>query len=268
MGIFYSEYIWGSNYVTIEYNYIHNVLNQTSDSGAIYGGRNPAGHGTVIRYNIIDSTGNPKKGFYAVGIYLDDWMAGQEIYGNIIYGVTADNVFVNGGRENKIHDNVFIMPEYLDRSIIQIGQNGYDHVEGKTEDFTLPWDVSGSEEVMIAELVPFRSELWASRFPVLARVKYGADLTPYLNDPDCIIYPAYNEVYDNTIIAPKDVIDNVPADELEVYSEYASKFSEIEASEKLTFDENPYFVNPAVGNYTVKDGADIFDCQFEKIGRY
>ena len=266
IGIFYSEYIWGSNDFIIEYNYIHDVLTQTSDSGAIYGGRNPAGHGTVIRYNIIDTTGNPKKGHHAVGIYLDDLMSGQEIYGNIIYGVTADYIFVNGGRENNIHDNIFIVPEYHGRGMIQIGQGQYSNVENMTESFTKP--LTYWEELMICELVPFRSELWASRFPTLAKVTYGEDMAPYKDDINCLMNPSYNVVKDNAIFASKEALNRSNTAERERYAERVKLFSELEPCETYNFSENPYFVDPTHGEYTLVEGADIADNHFAKIGRY
>ncbi|MBQ1503515.1 MAG: hypothetical protein IIZ35_05870, partial [Clostridia bacterium] len=35
-----------------------------------------------------------------------------------------------------------------------------------------------------------------------------------------------------------------------------------------TLEENPLFVNPAAGDYRVKDGAGFDGFEFEKIGRY
>ena len=33
-------------------------------------------------------------------------------------------------------------------------------------------------------------------------------------------------------------------------------------------DENPFFVNPTIGDYRIKEGADCPDFPFEEIGRY
>ena len=266
IGIIYSEYIWASNDFVIEYNYIHDVLTQTSDSGAIYGGRNGAGNGTVIRYNIIDTTGNPVLGHFAVGIYLDDIMSGQEIYGNIIYGVTSDYIFVNGGRENKIHDNIMIVPEFYDKAMIQINQSQYTKVEGLTEGFTKP--LTEWEELMIVELVPFRNEVWASRFPTLAKLTYGSDMAKYKDDINCLMNPSYNVVKDNVIFATDEVLKTSKVEEREQYAERVKLFSELEPCKTYSYAENPYFVNPTIGDYTMSGGADIADNHFAKIGRY
>ena len=260
--IFYSEYIWASNYITIEYNYIHDVATQTSDAGAIYGGRNPAGHGTVIRYNIISDIGRRDNGHNSLGIYFDDGMAGQEVYGNIFYNTANHGVFVNSGRENSVHDNIFISK--FDAEVIQVQIGDWDI---DPEDTHLPID---TEWVMIMELVPFRNELWAKTFPTLAKVLYDVnnpDPSPYLNNPDYLRYPSYNSVYDNVVITTQKRIDKKEG--LYFYTDSAVKFATvIEDFTTYNLDTNPGFEEPATGNYSIKDGTDLFDIQFDKIGRY
>jgi len=266
IAIFYSEYIWASNYITIEYNYIHNVVTQSSDSGAIYGGRNLAGHGTVIRYNLICNVGKRDEGHNALGIYLDDQMSGQEIYGNIFYNMANHSVFVNGGRENKIHDNLMIATTDSEKTEILIGQTHFDYQEGMTDGFTT--SITDTEHIMIMELVPFRNELWASRFPNLAKVVYDVnDMAPYVDDPYCPLNPALNEVYDNVIIATEKRIEGGSL--LEEYSERAERFAaRLEDSKVISTSENPFFTNPALGDYSLRDDADFIDIPYEMIGRY
>ena len=33
-------------------------------------------------------------------------------------------------------------------------------------------------------------------------------------------------------------------------------------------DENPFFVNPSIGDYRIREGVDFYDIPFAKIGRY
>ena len=260
--IFYSEYIWASNYITIEYNYIHDVGIQTSDAGAIYGGRNPAGHGTVIRYNIVADVGRRNNNHNSLGIYLDDGMAGQEIYGNIFYNTANHSVFVNSGRENSIHDNIMISTFDEEITQVNIGDWNID-----PEDKHLPID---TEWVMILELVPFRNELWSEKFPTLAKVLYDAtnpDPSPYVDNPDYLRYPAYNSVYDNTVITTQKRIDN--KDGLSIYTDSAVKFATvIEDFTTYNLETNPGFAEPATGNYTITEGSSLCKIPFDKIGRY
>ncbi|MBQ6789403.1 MAG: S-layer homology domain-containing protein [Clostridia bacterium] len=268
MGIYYSEYIQASNYITIEYNYIHNVVTQTNDSGAIYGGRNLAGHGSVVRYNLISNIGDADEGYNPIAIYLDDYMSGQEVYGNIIFSSAGGNsIFMHGGRENKIHDNIFItLKGSAWQSDVRLNSEDHEIMADRTEDFTKP--IGDHEHLMILELVPFRSEIWAQHFPTLAKCKYDKQepMASIKDDIDFIINSSYNEVYDNHSFTS----------DVGLKSEYLTEFSDnvrkhatrIEENKKYTLEENPYFVDPTHGDYTVKDGAGILDIQYEKIGRY
>ena len=42
----------------------------------------------------------------------------------------------------------------------------------------------------------------------------------------------------------------------------------IENNVGYTVEENPMFVNPTAGNYSLREGADFPDYHFEMIGRY
>ncbi len=268
MGIFYSEYIWASNYITIEYNYLHNVVTQTNDSGAIYGGRNLAGHGSVVRYNLISNIGDADEGYNPLAIYLDDYMSGQEVYGNLIFSSASGNsIFMHGGRENKIHDNIFITLNGNEwQSDVILNSEDHEICQNNTDDFTKP--IGDHEHLMILETVPFRSEIWAQHFPTLAKCKYDKyePMASIKDDIDFIINSSYNEAYNNHSFTTDKGLK----------SEYLTSFSDnvrkhatkIEENKKYTLDENPYFVDPTHGDYSIKDGAGILDIQFEKIGRY
>lgn len=107
----------GNDHV-IEYNHIHDVNQETQDSGVIYGcARDWTKRGTVIRFNYIhDSGGYGRKNakdpwqrpFYTWGIYLDDWTSGTEVYGNIVARTTRGGVLIHGGRDNIIENNIIL----------------------------------------------------------------------------------------------------------------------------------------------------------------
>ena len=52
------------------------------------------------------------------------------------------------------------------------------------------------------------------------------------------------------------------------YEELIAKYSTIEDNVSYTLEENPIFVNPTLGDYRIREGADFPDIEFEKIGRY
>ncbi|MBR7033229.1 MAG: right-handed parallel beta-helix repeat-containing protein, partial [Clostridia bacterium] len=261
----YSESVWPSNYVTVEYNYIHSVVTQSTDFGAIYAGRNLAGHGCVVRYNIVADVGNRLEQHNSLGLYLDDSESGQEVYGNIFFNTANHAIFTNGGRENKIYNNVIIEPDQNTGSEIHLGDSMYSSIKGATEDFTKP--IAEDERITILELVPFRNELWASAFPTLAAYKYDlSDMAPYADDPDCPINPSYDEVYGNVIVATE---EHIGEGVLDTYAERVVTFgTRVENSTVYPIEENPFFADPTRGDYRIDSEKAGFEIPYELIGRY
>ncbi|MBR6290903.1 MAG: hypothetical protein IKR53_05615, partial [Clostridia bacterium] len=207
----------------------------------------------------------PEEGHRPVGIYLDDAMSGQKVYGNIIYETGNNSLFISGGRENKIHDNIIISTEEENKWEILFGQLHYDHLAEISDNFTKP--ITEDEVFMILELVPFRNELWASRFPLLARVKYDLEnMAPYVDDPDCVINPSYDEIYGNVIIVPQCRIDEGGSERID--DRVRTFASRLEESRHVPLTENPFFVDPTAGDYRLRDDADFIPIPVEQIGRY
>jgi len=104
----HSAILFTGNDHVIEFNEIFKVCTETDDAGAIYTGRDWTMRGTHIRYNFIhDLVSLFKKGIRASGIYLDDTASGTSVYGNIFYRA-EQAVFIGGGRDNIIKNNIFI----------------------------------------------------------------------------------------------------------------------------------------------------------------
>ena len=117
MGIF-----GGGSLHVIEYNRIRHCNLRTCDTGGIYicgasSGWTPKG--TIVRHNFITDTlgyGPVKyKGkeiwvspHYAWGIYLDDGYSGAHVYGNVVARAPNDGIFIHGGRENVIENNIIV----------------------------------------------------------------------------------------------------------------------------------------------------------------
>lgn len=90
----------------IEYNEIFDVVKETGDAGAIYSGRDYTWRGTVVRYNFIHHLLGPGL-FGVMGVYLDDFMSGTIVHGNIFHRA-GRAVFLGGGRDNLVENNVFV----------------------------------------------------------------------------------------------------------------------------------------------------------------
>lgn len=89
----------------IEYNHIHHVCQESGDVGAFYMGRDWSECGNVLRYNFFHHTQGIGMGSMAV--YLDDCASSTTIFGNIFYQCTRA-VFIGGGRNNRVENNIFI----------------------------------------------------------------------------------------------------------------------------------------------------------------
>ncbi|KAK43604.1 hypothetical protein BG58_31580 [Caballeronia jiangsuensis] len=90
---------------TLASNEIYNVVQDSSDAGAVYMGQDWTQRGNVIRDNHLHDIGTPSRDVR--GVYLDDQISGTYVLANEFVRVTHA-VFVGGGRDNVISDNVFI----------------------------------------------------------------------------------------------------------------------------------------------------------------
>lgn len=100
-------YLHGNSHL-IENNEFYRVMTEGDDMGAIYLGRDASEFGTLIRNNYFHEVGFGKShGTFA--IYCDDGACGTEVYGNTFFRAGRNStVFLNDGKYNKIHDNIFI----------------------------------------------------------------------------------------------------------------------------------------------------------------
>jgi len=109
----HSAILLGGNDHLIERNEIHHVVLDTDDAGAFYMGRNPSQQGVVVRHNFFHHIGS-RLGHGTCAVYLDDGTVGVRIHGNVFYkamgrsGKCWGAVFVHGGKDNRICNNVFV----------------------------------------------------------------------------------------------------------------------------------------------------------------
>ena len=168
-GMFFS----GNEHI-IEYNEIHDVAQETHDVGAIYNGRDYTQRGTIIRYNYIHD--NP----YAEAVYLDDFLSGEIVYGNVIYKNSL-GILIGGGRDNIVDNNIFI-------------ENGANvHVDGRG----LGWAAyyfNPADPLYPNDLIPKMEAMNYTQPPY--SVKYPELLTLYSDEPAA---PKYNVIKNNIL---------------------------------------------------------------------
>ena len=230
----------GNNHL-IEYNLIHDVNLLTDDGGAIYSGRRWDWYGNVIRYNLIYDLG--ANGHRPVGIYMDDALAGQTIYGNLIVNAPNYGLQLGGGQDLDVHDNVVVnsfAPVSFDaRGLSGLSGNEsssfYQHYKENGELWKLLWES------------PWQSETWQKAYPQYQR--YSDDFSN-VDDKNFVLNPGNGTVKHNVFVSASGRIGEI-ADE-------AYRYSDI--SENGIFrlsDLDKLFVDPDNGDYTLREDAPV-----------
>ncbi len=248
----------GNNHL-VEYNYVHEVVKQSNDAGALYAGQDWAGQGTVVRYNCFCNVG--AEGFHPQSIYWDDGLSGQTAYGNIIVNAYEHAFLIGGGRDNNIYGNISIDAAACGISYDDRNRDGFVHNGWARKAVNTP------DGMMWKNLrkVPFRSEIWQKAYPELAKIT--EDFNDYDN-PDFPINPKNVSIHGNIIISPHNSIGNIAQSVYTYGKVYDNIVYPSEAAEEI-------FTDAANGDYRIKAGSDAekrlpdFEpIPFEKIGRY
>jgi parallel beta-helix repeat protein len=99
----------------IEYNSVANTNLETYDTGGIEVTQNDREFqsGSAIRYNLVHDTIGYSSimghgVFLAWGIYLDSFAGGYTVSHNIVYHSSYGGLFVQGGKGNKVFNNILI----------------------------------------------------------------------------------------------------------------------------------------------------------------
>ena len=216
----------------IAYNYIHDVVYESSDAGALYVGGDLTSFGTEVKYNLFENIGGTE-GKYPKAIYFDDGMSGGTIYGNIVVNCSGNAINLGGGRSLMVKNNLVIS----DNSPLFYDDRFY--YEG--------WAAHNAPALIgTLDRVPYTSDLWKERFPALASV--SRDPEDYLS-PDYAANPAYSEIENNIFIGKKsaknfwDISDIVyEFSTIGINYSYAGR-SEILEDGTYTVKELPIFLN-------------------------
>lgn len=184
---------YDGNHHILEYNLIHSVCLESDDAGAIYAGKSWSSYGNTIRYNLIYGLGG--NGYAPNGIYMDDAISGQTIYGNILINIPKHAIFIGGGRDMSVYDNLII---HAGDSAIRYDARARDGLLKKT------WfseDIDMENGSLWKDLLssPWKSEVWLKAFPPYQTITVDPS---NLNDPNFMANPA-NSFIGNNIIFDK-----------------------------------------------------------------
>ncbi len=101
---------------TIRRNEIYNAVNETSDAGAVYAGRNWTNYGTKIENNYFHDIGAEiDSSYHASAVFWDDNHSGNSLVGNIIAmnnTTKSSGLKIGGGRDNVVDGNIFVNSAY------------------------------------------------------------------------------------------------------------------------------------------------------------
>lgn len=235
----------------IEYNLIHDVCLDSSDGGAIYSGRSWTDYGCIVRYNAIYNMGTP--GFSQPnGIYLDDGLAGQQIYCNLLVNIPQEGIKVGGGRDNEVWGNVII--NTVSNGIRLLEAVYYGGMASNIETYLKPgWENS-----------PRDSQIWQNAYPSLAQTFWDESRA---DDPNFIANAANNKINGNLLVNLKG--------ELGEMDTVAVSLSDVSGNAAYTRDMlEAIFVDPDHGDYRLKENSIVYELipdfeqlPIEKMGR-
>lgn len=246
----------GNNHI-IEKNLIYNVCLLSDDAGAIYAGRSWTSYGNIIRYNCIHSLGSD--GHTPDGIYLDDALSGQTVYGNVLVNIPKNAIFAGGGRDNIIQNNL----------IVNAGEQAIKY-DNRARDGALNngWfgEHSGESGDMWTDLrnSPYKSDIWQEAFP---QYKSFTDDFSDSDNPGFVPNPANSLVTNNIIVDRSGAVGDINED--------VTRFSTVENNAAyLLFKAEMLFNDANNGDYTLKDNSPVYKAipdfekiPFEEIGR-
>ncbi len=234
-----------------EYNIFDSMMLTTADFGALYTCDRFTTRSNVVRYNMFR---NIPAGGAQYGIYLDGASNGTEIYGNLFYNAGSSGVTINGGRDNNIHDNVYITTHSGGRFL-------FANLNPETKKYL---DSDGSytpsennEVTELATLIPQAGDAeydtWRAKWPLL--YTYHTDISK-LGEIECY-WTTVNYVSDNYQIGDRPISER----------SYLLYGVGAETNKVIGLDENPIFADPTHGDYTIVGDTDIA-LPISEMGRY
>lgn len=235
---------FGGPYQEISYNNIYDVCQEADDSGVIYTGRNLVTHyGCIIKNNYIhDCTPDANYTVGTMAVYLDDFLSGITVVGNIIENVQKGGMF--SGYNNEWTNNIFI--NNTDNSLVTA--------------FNACISTAGLQPSLLAgwqSATYVKSEAWQNAFPKLAALTEenftnDAVSTGNIVANNLMVNSAGMNLIQTLVQSPENVVkDNV------------------------SVSSDPGFVDMENKIYLLKEDAKIFEqmpdfkpIPFTRIGRY
>ncbi|MBQ6261885.1 MAG: S-layer homology domain-containing protein, partial [Clostridia bacterium] len=251
----------GASNTTIEYNVFDHMMWNGDDFGAVYNWGSIECNGNVIRYNLfVDITGGSNG---RMAIYHDGTI-GNEVYGNIFWNCDSPVVNNDVSTYNVFRDNIIISNDKGSGDFVVYNTGGTEDTENAIA--AGDPDVLKNQEHYKAWISAFRNfdSLPDAKAALLENGRWAGyfdkttDLSRIL-DPEFCLYNSLT-VTGNRVISPGGAVQE--------FTELLKKHSVIGDNVGIATTEDPYFINPSVGDYRMKDGAGLPEIRFDLIGRY
>lgn len=240
---------YSGNLHRVAYNRIHHVCLHSSDAGAIYAGRSWCSYGSEILYNCIYDLGSGE--YTPCGIYMDDALSGQKIYGNLLVNIPGFALQLGGGRDLDVRNNI----------VVSGGQRGISYDQRAIDGVSGGWfaEHSGETGDMWRELKasPWQTETWLEAFPAMA--EFSDDFSqPDL--PGFVPNPAGSTVADNLFVTGVRSIGEIGEKVLQYSAFYGNSLFRKSQLRDL-------FTDPDNGDYTLRPNAPVyaFSPEFEPL---
>ena len=229
----------------IENNEIYDVVKESDDMGAIYGGQTWLYRGLRVVGNYIhDITTESKQGVGISAVYLDGCQCDVTIEGNIVENVDGNAFWINGGRDNVIKDNIVV--------------NCKTAVKLTCVDLDLfPYERRLNSIVKSSIWTNPEEELWKKE-PFISR--YPEMLQMFDDEPNI---PKYNKVHRNLVVNSEEYkLEQLNENLLDMKNNYVT-------------GKNPGFKDMMLGNYNLREDSIVFNeipgfavPDMSKMGRY
>jgi len=230
-----------------EYNEIHNVCQESHDCGAIYAGRSWCLRGNVFQYNYLHHLCG-KDGGPCKGIYLDDEFSGAKVHGNVFYQV-MQAVFVGGGRDNLIENNLFIdCPRAF-------------HLDGRALGWAAPYATARLKAYRDSGLlcgVRISGEPFVSRYPEVAAMLDDEPAKPKGN------IVRHNVFWRGSSENLRRVANGQPIAET-WWKHVEDRVEPLVAFDRNLIEEDPKCVDEARGNFQFRSDSPAWAIGFERI---
>ena len=239
----------GGNDNICEYNEVHSVLKTASDMGAIYADFGMTQRGNIFRYNLIhDCVSDTEQDNKVQAIYLDNSSSGSTVYGNIIYNIKGDGVFLNGGRDNTVTKNIFANVE----SGVRLTASGRNVSWGWYQNWL---DGKRTFGLIGDDILPYESELF-SKYPHMNGILD--------DDPPS---PKYNIITKNVGYKVEKCYDIDPQSNYGTGLKLEDMYEMSEIDEGMSVTKDIGFINIAKNNFGLKDDSAVYEKyeDFEKI---